>query len=1670
MFRRILFFIAFVITGWCSPTYAQNNCSNAVQLCANSIVPSTTQSATAGPGETLSCGDGVVTNNVWFTLTAISNGSTTVSVTNIGNNPGLEMEIFTGNCGALTTTGNCTTGSSVTGGAMSITFNTTANTTYYIMVDGASGNQEAFSIEATSVNNAIVGRPSANFNTNPSYGCLPLNVQLDNTSILLGGTNVTYEWTIDNGGSIPSSGADTNIVFTTPGTHTVTLRVCNTECGCKTVSQDIIVQELLANISFSPNQSCVGSTVSFTGSAEVLPDPPYSDPNVTSWTWNFGDPNSGANNTASGQSVSHSFTGPQTFYQITLIAAGVCGTDTTTTFIDLNPQPLLTSTAAQVICEGQSATVSVTAVGGNPGYSYSWNGSGTISCVTCSSTTVSGLSPGTTYPYTVTVTDAFGCTSTATSLVTVNPRPVVSTTPTITACYNSTVSLSASVSSGSGPFTYSWLPSAGLSNSNAPNPTLTATSSRSYCVTVTDAAGCSSSAACTNVTVRPRPTVSPGIPSLCVTDPTTSNTFTVSGAGAGSTYSWYASPSYSTISGANSDSSTVNVNFLQGVATTYNYAVIVNDGITGCRDTITTSFTIQNNSNLTINGTAVICQGNAATITANNYTQYSWSATPAYTFTDSTAAQQVVSPTTTTLFTVIGISGSCVDTNIFILTVNQRPNITVTPVTPFCGCSNIQLSASSTTANASFSWSGLTSIVNPGAASTGAFACESDSIRLRVTSPAGCIRDTVFLAPSRPAPAAVAAVSPGLICAGSAAVVSLDGSGSTSGSGTTYLWTSSNPAVVINDTTALTTSATVGSTTIFYLTVRDAFGCDSTVSDTVSIQAPPIISASNLLLCANSPSATSTISISGANAGSTYVWTQLPSCVTPQNPTNATATFDFSSCGTGIYDFGVTVNDPVNSCTTALTQQVVVTNGINLTTSADTTVCGGGSLVLSASGATSYIWSTGSTDDSITVTGLTSAGSPYDFIVTGTSGSCTAIDTITVIVQATPVTGPISGTDTVCQNQTNVIYTVSPANGNYQWTVNGGSLQSGQGTSSVAVIWGNSGNGSISVIDSAANSCIGNTQLLNVFISPAPVAPVVTGNANPCANSTLNYNVFATPGSTFNWSVSGGTIIGSNQNPTVTVQWSAAGNGTVSVFETNAAGCQGPAYVYLISVNPIPVPPTVNGDSLVCQGSSILYTINPPTAGTFYTWQPTGGIITANNQGFDSVTVTWPNSGNYQLSLTATNLGNCSSTPTLINVTVNPRPFVNAIQDSVTACSGAAILLTASAPFGTVAWSTSGSGTFSDPSIISPTYLTGNTDTGTITLTVISAAIGCPDDSDLVLVNIVPLPAANATASADSVCQGTAATLTATGGGTYLWTPGGATDSVITVTPAATTEYTVQVTNTAGCTATAPVTVTVIPAGIPDAGDDIIACYGDSVSLSGSQQNATGLVWSTSGDGNFLPGTTSNNTSYIPGVNDTTDGFNFIYLTTTGACLNVQDTLLINYAFPPTVNAGPDTLLSAAFTSGISIQLTPTITNAGGVVWSTSGNGFFYPSDTSLFASYEPSEADFESDSIVLTLTIVGGCEQASDELVIEFSPFVIPNVFTPYPASPGKNDYFVINNLPNNSVLKIWDRWGVLVFESQDYQNNWDAANLNSDTYYYVLVSRGRDFHGWVHVIREEK
>ncbi|UPT68991.1 MAG: gliding motility-associated C-terminal domain-containing protein [Sphingobacteriales bacterium JAD_PAG50586_3] len=77
-----------------------------------------------------------------------------------------------------------------------------------------------------------------------------------------------------------------------------------------------------------------------------------------------------------------------------------------------------------------------------------------------------------------------------------------------------------------------------------------------------------------------------------------------------------------------------------------------------------------------------------------------------------------------------------------------------------------------------------------------------------------------------------------------------------------------------------------------------------------------------------------------------------------------------------------------------------------------------------------------------------------------------------------------------------------------------------------------------------------------------------------------------------------------------------------------------------------------------------------------------------------------------------------------------------------------------------------------------------------------------------------------------------------------------------------------------------------------------------------------------------------------------------------------------------------------------------------------------------------------------------------------------IPNVFTP--NNDGGNDTFKIENLPDSSSITIYSRWGAIVYQSDNYQNDWDGSNFSDGVYYYILnLPEGKSKKGTVTILR---
>jgi len=95
------------------------------------------------------------------------------------------------------------------------------------------------------------------------------------------------------------------------------------------------------------------------------------------------------------------------------------------------------------------------------------------------------------------------------------------------------------------------------------------------------------------------------------------------------------------------------------------------------------------------------------------------------------------------------------------------------------------------------------------------------------------------------------------------------------------------------------------------------------------------------------------------------------------------------------------------------------------------------------------------------------------------------------------------------------------------------------------------------------------------------------------------------------------------------------------------------------------------------------------------------------------------------------------------------------------------------------------------------------------------------------------------------------------------------------------------------------------------------------------------------------------------------------------------------------------------------------------------------------------------------------GCQFTNQFRVPVDTAIFIPNVFTP--NNDNFNETFFIRNLPSSdSKLMVTNRWGRTVYESNNYQNDWDGSVLPEGLYFYRLeLGDGRSFAGWVEIWR---
>ncbi|MFN7329626.1 MAG: beta strand repeat-containing protein, partial [Bacteroidota bacterium] len=588
-----------------------------------------------------------------------------------------------------------------------------------------------------------------------------------------------------------------------------------------------------------------------------------------------------------------------------------------------------------------------------------------------------------------------------------------------------------------------------------------------------------------------------------------------------------------------------------------------------------------------------------------------------------------------------------------------------------------------------------------------------------------------------------------------------------------------------------------------------------------------------------------------------------------------------------------------------------ICNNTNVTLGGAPTATGG-------AGGYTYSWlpatNLSATNVSNPVFTATSVGTTtYTVTVTDANGFV-ATDALDVTVNAIP-TPSISGLNAACVGQTGVNYTTAGSGNLYSWTVTNGTITSGSGTNTISVTWTGPSPGTVQLIETIpVTLCAITTPVLNVTINPNP-APIISGTATVCAGQTgVSYSTPLNAGRTYAWTVSGGSIASGAGSNSITVNWGAAGSGSVNLIETiTATGCATTATVFNVTVNPLPTP-VISGSNSVCANQpGVVYSTAP--SGNSFVWNITGGTITAG-AGTNSITVAWGSTSPGTLVLTENiPATSCAATTSSYNVTINALP-TPLISGPSTACSGQTAL-TYSTPANagrSYAWSVTGGTITSGAGTNSIVVTWGGAGTGLVDLVETITATGCAAAATTFSVTVNPLPTPSISGS-NSVCanQSGVTYSTVASGNTFLWAVSGGTINTgqgtnsINVTWGAAGTGSIQVTETilsSGCSVITPsLTVTVNPNPTPTISGTLTVCSGQSGVVYSTPANANrNYAWSVTG-GSITSGAGTNSITVTWGAS-VTGTVNLTESITTTGCVAIATPLTV------TVNPSPTPSIS----------------------------------------------------------------------------------------------------------------------------------------------------------------
>ncbi|MBU0488012.1 MAG: PKD domain-containing protein [Bacteroidetes bacterium] len=735
--------------------------------------------------------------------------------------------------------------------------------------------------------------------------------------------------------------------------------------------------------------------------------------------------------------------------------------------------------------------------------------------------------------------------------------------------------------------------------------------------------------------------------------------------------------------------------------------------------------------------------------------------------------------------------------------------------------------------------------------------------------------------------------------------------------------------------------------------------------------------------------------LSTGPSGSTYLWDFGDGeTSTEETPTHVYA-------ASGDYDVSLTVT---NTCTG--NDSEVKTNYISLTIATAPTAtgnarCGSGTLDLTASGAGNLNWYDASTGGTL--------------LETGTSYTTPTISTTTTYYVESEAGGSVyvgGNSDTTTNGSiftaTSVHYLEFDCNAPVTLT-------------SVIVNASTAGNRVFSLLDASSNVITSGTFTLTTGVQTVNLNfDIPVGNNLRLAGPASPYLYRNDAGCAYPYDIGG----------IISITNSSAGTNPTGYYyyfydwTITQAGCASPRTPVVATVNNSPVVNAGTDQEIPSGTATSLAGLATGGSGSYsWSWEPSASLVSANVQ--NPTTVVLTDTTEFFLTVTD-NTTSCIGFDTVVVNTTASTLAVSVSATPTTVCAGTQVQLSSSPSGGT------GSYTYSWTS--NPAGFTSGSQNPTVSPTAsttyyLTIDDGSGTESSSVTVSVLPLPNAVA-GSPQDVCYGGSVLLTANGGTDYHWSNGAYT-ATTSVTPSATTTYTVTVSNSQGCSATDAVSITVLTLPDVDAGPDTSICLGESITLTPSGALTYSVIPSV-----VMPAMVA-----TPSVTTT--------YTITGTAANgcsASDNVVIT-VLDVDVVAGFSSLAT-----GTNVDFTNTSTNAS-TYWWDFGDG-------TTSALHDPSHDYGQSGIYTVTLIASNPCDQDTTTALIDITVGISElrnGGILIYPNPAG--DHVMIETESSERIeVQIFDVAGreLMSVSSEEFPHRISLSALASGFYLLKVVSNG--------------